>query len=324
MRIYTGKGDEGKSSLADGRPVDKSDIRLALLGTLDELTSHIGLAKSRIKDEAIISDLQDIQHKLMTMMAHAAAPGQQGYSAEPAHVRALEQRIDRMQAVLPAQTSFVLPGQSETSALLDIARTVARRAERHMAAAQRDYPMEPPNLQYINRLSDYLYILARYLDMIGVIEKAVLEAIHEADWGTGHDEVLNLSSAKRVAQRIETKASETGLAAVICIAGPDGRPILVHVMDGAYLVSFEVAQCKAYTAVALKMHTSELQKLVQPGQMFYGLESLKQERILAIGGGVPLLSGDRIIGGIGISGGTDQQDAWLANEGKEFFTRGLS
>lgn len=99
---------------------------------------------------------------------------------------------------------------------------------------------------------------------------------------------------------------------MIAICGPDGNPIAVHVMDDAFLVSFDVAMRKAYTSVSVKMSTMELSKLVQPGETFYGLESLAGGKLVTFGGGVPLVQNGTIIGGLGISGGTGEEDHSLA------------
>ena len=103
-----------------------------------------------------------------------------------------------------------------------------------------------------------------------------------------------------------------GKQAVIAVCGPDGNPIAVHVMDGAFLVSFDVAVKKAYTSVAVKMSTMELSKLAQPGQTFYGVDKMMDGKIVIFGGGVPLTHNGMIIGGLGISGGTGEEDHSLA------------
>ena len=95
---------------------------------------------------------------------------------------------------------------------------------------------------------------------------------------------------------------------------PDGNPVAVHVMDGSFLVSFDMAVKKAYTSVAVKMSTMELSRLTQPGQTFYGLGKMS-DNIVIFGGGVPLKVGDTIIGGLGISGGTGEEDNSLAEYG---------
>ncbi len=109
---------------------------------------------------------------------------------------------------------------------------------------------------------------------------------------------------------MERKALSEGKQAVIAVANAQGNPVAVHVMDGAFLVSYEVAVRKAYTAVAVKMPTAELARLVQPGGTFYGLQNL--DRIVTFGGGVPLYENGVLIGGLGVSGGTSEEDHALA------------
>ena len=126
---------------------------------------------------------------------------------------------------------------------------------------------------------------------------------------------ITLEGAKKLINRIEEEARRRGKNAVIAVCGPDGNPIAVHVMDGAFLVSFDVAVKKAYTSVAVKMSTKELSVLAQPGGTFYGVDKMDDGRIVIFGGGVPLKAGDTIIGGLGISGGTGEEDHSLAEYG---------
>jgi uncharacterized protein GlcG (DUF336 family) len=126
---------------------------------------------------------------------------------------------------------------------------------------------------------------------------------------------ITLDSAKRLIEKIEEEANRRGKKAVIAVCGPDGNPIAVHVMDGAFLVSFDVATKKAYTSVAVKMSTMELSKLSQPGGTFFGLDKMGDGKIVIFGGGVPLKVGDTIIGGLGVSGGTGEEDHSLAEYG---------
>ena len=130
---------------------------------------------------------------------------------------------------------------------------------------------------------------------------------------------ISLDTAKKLMDKIETYAREKGLNCVIAIYDPHGNPVAVHVMEDAFLASYSVATQKAYTAVALKMSTKELNALVQPGGQFYGLESLKGGNLVAFGGGVPLKRGGRIVGGLGISGGTADEDQDVAEYGLRVF-----
>ena len=126
---------------------------------------------------------------------------------------------------------------------------------------------------------------------------------------------ITLDSAKRLIEKIEQEALRRNKPSVIAICSPDGNPVAVHVMDGSFLVSFEVALKKAYTSVAVKMSTMELSALAQPGGTFYGVDKMDGGKIVIFGGGVPLKSGDTIIGGLGISGGTGEEDHSLAEYG---------
>ena len=193
--------------------------------------------------------------------------------------------------------------------------------------------------KYMNRLSDYLYIMARYTEtteqpvqnqeesrpsggkeaepVAAVQTTATSEAvIQEVLKRMGIQVRITLDSAKRLIDKIEQEAARRGKKAVIAVCGPDGNPIAVHVMDGAFLVSFDVAMKKAYTAVAVKMSTMELSKIAQPGGTFYGVDKLDGGKIVIFGGGIPLKSGNTIIGGLGISGGTGEEDHSLAEYGQ--------
>ena len=130
---------------------------------------------------------------------------------------------------------------------------------------------------------------------------------------------ISLATAKKLMDRVEDYARSQGMACVIAIDDAHDNPVAVHVMEDAFLVSYEVATQKAYTAVAVKMPTTEVHKLVQPGGTFYGLEAMSGGRIIGFGGGIPLKIGDTIVGGLGVSGGTGEQDAGIAEYGEKVF-----
>ncbi|MCD7819200.1 MAG: heme-binding protein [Lachnospiraceae bacterium] len=145
-----------------------------------------------------------------------------------------------------------------------------------------------------------------------VIETTVREVIRQM----APRRRITLEEAKRLTEAIEQESSRRGQQSVIAVCGSDGNPILVHVMDDAFLVSFDVAVKKAWTAVAVKMSTMELSKLAQPGETFYGLDKMGNDKICILGGGVPLKLGDQIIGGLAVSGGTGEADDSLARYGQ--------
>ena len=132
-------------------------------------------------------------------------------------------------------------------------------------------------------------------------------------------EILNLHLAKKLMEIIEKRAQAVGLKAVIALCNAHGNPIAVHCMDDAFLVSYDVATKKAYTSVAVKMSTMELSKIAQPGQTFYGVDKLDGGKIVIFGGGIPLKVDGEIVGGLGISGGTGEEDHDLAVFGEAAF-----
>ena len=130
---------------------------------------------------------------------------------------------------------------------------------------------------------------------------------------------MTLSLAKKLAEKVEAKAAEIGVNAVVAVSNSGARPVLVECMDDSYIASYDVAFQKAYTVVALKMSTSTLKKLSQPGESLYGIQFTNQGQIVIFGGGVPLKCGDKIIGGLGVSGGSEDQDTYLAEYGESVF-----
>ena len=158
--IYTKTGDKGTTSLASGERVAKTDVRIEAYGTVDELNSWIGLLRAGLRDNgqtAVGEQLEWIQNKLFNLGALLSeAPGEWITESDVAQ---LEHWIDAMQAVVPAQRAFILPAGGKAVCRCHVCRTICRRAERRMIEAQSDETA----LKWINRLSDYLFVLSRLL-----------------------------------------------------------------------------------------------------------------------------------------------------------------
>lgn len=169
MKLYTKKGDGGNTSLMNKLSISKCDDRIELLGTIDELSSHIGMTKV-VSGQTLKNRLSQIQKELIQMMAGIADPKNQIYRFTQNQISVLEEEIDILENSFPRSKEFVLYGGCEQSARLDTARAVARRAERRFCKAARYYGADSKALQYMNRLSDYLYIAARYADYKTSIE----------------------------------------------------------------------------------------------------------------------------------------------------------
>lgn len=391
MEVYTGYGDKGMTDLSHTKNVSKSDDRICLMGSVEELMSHIGLVRVLVDDMDVVRMLEKISETLKKIIDGVSDPYNREFKVSEDRTELLEEEIGRMKEIFSGEKLPILPGDSRVAAEVDVTRAVARRAERELALVSVKFGSDTGAKKYMNRLSDYFYVLARYVDVAKIKEKkaeaaeSVQGAVRSENAGTeiventanvatnasvanagGQDpqlaqkndvqafnvqdktvtttaggntamaqndsmaantamiqEVLKrmgiqgritLDSAKRLIEKIEQEALRRNKPSVIAVCTPDGNPVAVHVMDGSFLVSFDMAVKKAYTSVAVKMSTMELSRLTQPGQTFYGLGKMS-DNIVIFGGGVPLKVGDTIIGGLGISGGTGEEDNSLAEYG---------
>ena len=391
MEVYTGYGDKGMTDLSHTKNVSKSDDRICLMGSVEELMSHIGLVRVLVDDVDVVRMLEKISETLEKIIDGVSDPYNREFKVSEDRTELLEEEIGRMKEIFSEEKLPILPGDSRVAAEVDVTRAVARRAERELALVSVKFGSDTGAKKYMNRLSDYFYVLARYVDVAKIKEKkaeaaeSVQGAVRSENAGTeiventanvatnasvanagGQDpqlaqkndvqafnvqdktvtttaggntamaqndsmaantamiqEVLKrmgiqgritLDSAKRLIEKIEQEALRRNKPSVIAVCTPDGNPVAVHVMDGSFLVSFDMAVKKAYTSVAVKMSTMELSRLTQPGQTFYGLGKMS-DNIVIFGGGVPLKVGDTIIGGLGISGGTGEEDNSLAEYG---------
>ncbi len=171
-RIYTMTGDDGTTSLAKGTRVTKTHARLEAYGTVDELNALLGMLAATVNDDETRKQLHYVQHKLFSVGAYLATEHQnelQGASRLPDEsIKFLEQAIDGIDAALPPLRGFILPGGSQASALCHICRTVCRRAERRILALEEKEVCKLDNniKRFVNRLSDYLFVLARKLNKL--------------------------------------------------------------------------------------------------------------------------------------------------------------
>lgn len=165
MKIYTKTGDKGQTSLIGGTRVPKYHIRIEAYGTVDELNSYIGLIRSSVSDQAIINQLLEIQDRLFTIGSNLASDPEKSKMKIPeikdVDVEYLEQAIDKMNENLPEMRSFVLPGGNQAISFTHIARCVCRRAERATIHLSQESSVNDIIIKYLNRLSDYLFVLSR-------------------------------------------------------------------------------------------------------------------------------------------------------------------
>lgn len=165
MKIYTKTGDKGKTSLLGGTRVSKSDIRIDAYGTVDELNSYLGFVSDLETDKDRISFIRNIQYRMFTVGSSLAAETERAKDFKPdlqeEDITVLEQAIDKMNEVLPIMTSFIIPGGHQLVSATHIARTICRRAERLVIKLSEVEEIEEIIIRYLNRLSDFLFVLAR-------------------------------------------------------------------------------------------------------------------------------------------------------------------
>ena len=161
--IYTRTGDNGTTSLRGGKRVPKDHPRVEAYGTLDELNAHIGLLAAALDENSHTRRfLMKIANTLFTIGSHLATE-EPCTTIEESHIHELETAIDTLEASLTPMHGFILPADEETAARANVCRTVCRRAERQIVTLDKEQPIDPTTMKYINRLSDYLFLLQRHL-----------------------------------------------------------------------------------------------------------------------------------------------------------------
>ena len=348
--ILKGNGDDGKSTLSSQFKISKSDPRFSAIGVLDELSSAVYLCLSAgYRGGADNAFSEEILSVLGRISDGIAFPRDKRFAVTENEIL----RVNEVIASLSRFNAYGTTPENELSARINMARTIARRAERELVAADLKYGSPAGAVKYLNRLSKYFEAEVRRANAeaagvkslnlgsgakVGsgnnangsitsgeelisektfaaaeISENLIEKAVRKIMGGT-----IGLGEAKALTEKIEKEAERRGKKAVIAICNEQGNPVSVHVMDGAYLVSFDVAVKKAYTAVALKMPTIKLAELVKPGATFYGLSG---DKIITIGGGVPLERDGKVIGGLGVSGGTGEEDNSLCEYALSVFDK---
>jgi ATP:cob(I)alamin adenosyltransferase len=309
--IYTKNGDAGFASTMTRRMIPKNSPVFSLLGTLDELNSALGVARSKMPREPgeIVRSIQQDIISFSTELAGGAR------FATREKVEAMEHSIDLIMESVPEITAFVTPGNSPAGAALDLARTVARRAERELVAGKLTGGVTREAMMWSNRLSDLIYALARLMDAQGTAEPA--PDFRTAPPARPVPEFLE--TALWLCRRVLEKAKEQVLPVVTAACDAGANPAVLLRADGAYIASVDIAQNKAFTSVSLRMTTEKLGTLCQPNGPLYGIQNTNGGRIVIFGGGIPLYENGALVGGFGVSGGSAEQDTELAHYAQEVF-----
>lgn len=318
-RIYTRGGDAGETSLLAGGRVAKDDPRVNVYGTLDEATSAMGMARATTDSDDICAVIIELQGELINVMAEVAARPTPEKPAkfkipqvEQAQVDRLETKLDHYLAEQFPQTGFVRPGISLPASALDVARATVRRAERFLVSLSRTEDVNPVLVKYINRLSDLLYVLARVEEQ-REIERVVTRSLNApvSPGGEASKLMLTLKDCDRMVEAGMKRALEIGVPMVLAVVNDSGNAVEIRRMDNALEVSVTLAPHKAYTAATVRIATHELAELSQPGQPLFGID-VNMPKMTLVGGGLPLKINNRLLGAVGVSGGSVEQDIDVA------------
>lgn len=330
--LYTKTGDKGETSLYGGKRISKNNIKVICYGTMDEANSMLGLAYSQSENETIKKHINKIQKRIFSLGAELASD-EKGLEMLTGKInnddiKYLETIVDECTEVVGKQTHFVVPGVNQVSATLHVARTIVRRAERNIVSLSETESVRDEVTKYVNRLSDTIYALARLEEFnfkVKELKNLVLEELKKKElnlegvkkMGENITVELNLQTAKKMAEFAEEKANEINVPMVISIVDNGGNVILVHRMEDSLLASIDISLNKAYTSVSLKMPTDNVKDLAKPGDPLYGVQNTNNNRIVIFGGGIPFKYNGKVVGAIGISGGSVEEDMCVAEYAME-------
>lgn len=325
--VYTRGGDKGETGLFGGNRTPKDDIRVEAYGTMDEANSAIGLAYSLSEDNDIREILHHLQERIFVLGAELASD-EKGKAMlkdgiSQADIDFMEEKLDYYLSVIGPQKSFIVPGKNPVSSALHLARTVVRRGERRIVEyTHKDPDVRPGLVKFANRLSDLLFVLARteeYNEMVKEVVRRVVEKIkmaeapsEEAPEEEKKKDFSLLTTAKRMGAAARVKAEKMGVPIVFSVVDAGGNLTYFERMEDSLLASMDISVNKAYTANALKMSTDKVTDLAKEDGALFGIQFTNEGRIVTFGGGYPLIVEGKVVGGIGVSGGTADQDMAIA------------
>ena len=228
----------------------------------------------------------------------------------------IENCILKYSNILSLNDEYKTPEENEEVLIAYLLYIIIKKIQRRILLLSKSRRIKLELINYINKSRDFLHIVYKFIQE-KVMVKYVMELVSEKLSSIDMDNNLSLEKARKIIRAGERKAKEMNIAAVFAVVNPEGNLIIEERMDNAILVSVEVAYKKAYTAAALKLNTQDLTALVQPGAMFYGLQS--DPKYIVFGGGMLLKVDGKIVGAVGVSGGSAQEDIEIAKACVEAF-----
>lgn len=221
----------------------------------------------------------------------------------------LETCILKYSNILSLNDEYKIPEENEEVLIAYLLYIIVKKIQRRFLLLSKSREIKLELINYISKSCYFFHIVYKFIQE-KVMVKYVIELVSEKLSSIDMDSNLSLEKARKIIRAGEKKAREMNIAAVFAVVNPEGNLIIEERMDNAILVSIEVAYKKAYTAAALKLNTEDLTALVQPGAMFYGLQS--DPKYIVFGGGMLLKVDGKIVGAVGVSGGSAQEDIEIA------------
>ena len=221
----------------------------------------------------------------------------------------IENCILKYSNILSLNDEYKTPEENEEVLIAYLLYIIIKKIQRRFLLLSKSRGIKLELINYISKSRDFFHIVYKFIQE-KVMVKYVIELVSEKLSSIDMDSNLSLEKARKIIRAGERKAKEMNIAAVFAVVNPEGNLIIEERMDNAILVSVEVAYKKAYTAAALKLNTEDLTALVQPGAMFYGLQS--DPKYIVFGGGMLLKVDGKIVGAVGVSGGSAQEDMEIA------------
>ena len=298
MNTYIRQNDDGRASTVTRLNIPKNSPIFRLLGALDECAAALGVAKHHVP--ALTDMIDRVCQDLEAVAGEIAGVGK---FVDQKQIERLTDAVQTLRQELPETAR-----QTVGSATLDLARTVARRAETEAVAMAQTGGVSKMMLTWLNRLPTLIEAMAL---LAGTAQAAPTVSV-----GTTNG---FCEKANHLCARVREAARSMGVRAVTAVCDAGGNPIMLQREDGAFIASVDIAMNKAYTAVSLKMTTETLADLAAPGGSLYGIQHTNGGKIVIFGGGIPLIQNGTIIGGFGVSGGTAEQDTALAHEAQRIF-----
>ena len=294
--------------------IEKSDFDENIILNTDinaslekSIFNHIDEAINLIKKLDKFIDNQDFSNRLKELSKKfLLIKDKKNVSFETKNI---ENCILKYSNILSLNDEYKTPEENEEVLIAYLLYIIIKKIQRRILLLSKSRRIKLELINFINKSRDFLHIVYKFIQE-KVMVKYVMELVSEKLSSIDMDNNLSLEKARKIIRAGQKKAKKMNIAAVFAVVNPEGNLIIEERMDNAILVSVEVAYKKAYTAAALKLNTQDLTALVQPGAMFYGLQS--DPKYIVFGGGMLLKVDGKIVGAVGVSGGSAQEDMEIA------------